>query len=176
MVGRNRRGLIVEGEHDIIIYDKLLRKIGYIPKIRETRGNGRLIKKIHSWVGLLRRKGLSKIIALKDLHDKSIKEVVKKTQHFPNDVPLCLAIRTVEAWIIADEEALKQQFRKPRIRQVHNPENIEKPKEMLRNIFQRHGKSYVARRDLPKIIDALDLDRVRRKCPSFVIFENILRR
>lgn len=169
-----RRGLIVEGKHDLIAYDCLLRKMGYIPKVRQTHGNGNLIKKIHAWVGLLKQYNCAKIIALKDLNFKSKEELQEECSNFPNDVPLCTASKTLEAWMVADENALKRQFRNPRVKTIPNPEKLDKPYEILKNIYRENGKKYIALKELPKIIDEIDLDVLRSKCPSFSDFENAL--
>lgn len=169
-----RRGLIVEGKHDLIAYDRLLRKMGYIPKVRQTRGNGNLINKIHAWVEFLRQYNCAKIIALKDLNFKNKKELEKECSHFPNDVPLSVAIKSLEAWMVADENALRKQFRNPRVKPIPNPEQLDKPYEILRNIYRENGKKYIAIKELPKIIDEIDLDVLRSKCPSFIDFENAL--
>jgi len=76
--------------------------------------------------------------------------------------------------MVTDEEALRKQFRKPNVRPRSNPEEIDKPKEVLKDVYRRNGKKYIARRELPKIIEHIDLDILRQKCPSFREFEESL--
>lgn len=170
----NRRGLIVEGQHDIIVYDALLRKMGYVPRIRQSRGNHRLIRKVSVFVEMLKDKGFSKIIALKDLDSRTMQDVEKECSGFPPDIPLCVATQTMEAWLLADEGALRQQFRNPKVRAINHPEDLDNPKSELRRIYQENQKKYIAKNALPKILNVISLQKIREKCPSFVVFEETL--
>lgn len=170
----NRRGIIVEGQHDAIVYDSLLRKMGFIPKIRIARGNQRMIRKIHVYVEMLRDKNYNKIVALKDLNSRTIDELYDECSDFPSDVSLCIAKKTMEAWLLSDEEALRTQFKNPRVSTFNHPEELDDPKSTLRRLYLENGKKYVAKRALPKIINHMNIQKIRDKCPSFSEFETAL--
>ncbi len=74
---------------------------------------------------------------------------------------LGVAIEAFEAWMIADEDALERVLELPRrTGSRENPETIRFPKQTLNDIA-RHR---VTGRDLSKLAEEVDLDRLARRC------------
>jgi len=169
------RGLIVEGKRDKIAYKSFIDKLGYKPNIIQAGGNDNLVNNVESYAELLRDHGCRKIVALKDLDINKLKDIQQKCIGFPSDIKLVVAVKEMESWLLADESALKKQFQKPNFKPYLNPENIDDPKKELEDLYKRHKKKFISRIEIPNIVQKINLNILRKKCPSFQDFENNLK-
>ncbi len=87
---------------------------------------------------------------------------------------ICILIPTeeIEAWILADMEAIVKVFPLfvPPKQPFFNPEKEPDPKEKIKGLLNKNKPRplYMDTNDNKKIIEELDLDEVKKKCPSFV--------
>ena len=87
----------------------------------------------------------------------------------PKDCCIVVPVQELEAWIIADEEAIKRAMPSLVIKPVARPETVPSPKEWLRS-ESRRGRSrplYSPPIHNAKVAAYLDLKKVEKKCPSF---------
>jgi hypothetical protein len=82
----------------------------------------------------------------------------------------------LEAWLLADHQAIAQVLSKPshkvRIAVVKNPETVDNPKKRLARMFkQQAGQEYNDRVHAERLIKSVtDLRRITRACPTFARF------
>ena len=81
----------------------------------------------------------------------------------------------LEAWLLADHQAIAQVLSKPthkvRIAAVKNPETVDNPKKRLARFFKQAGQEYNDRVHAERVIKAVtDLRRLARACPTFARF------
>lgn len=86
----------------------------------------------------------------------------------------CIAVpvQELEAWIIADHEAVQATLKKFRLKEEPNPESIRNPKEWIvrQSRAQRVTPLYVPTMHNPRVAERISIERVARKCPSFARF------
>ncbi len=79
-----------------------------------------------------------------------------------------VAVRMLEAWLLADDQALKD------VAGIHavflNPENVPDPKRKLRRLLAAKNKTYTAQQ-ARRIAEAADPATLVSRCPSFVQFK-----
>lgn len=134
-------GFIVEGDTEKIlleseIFKQLLAdyKLDYIPEIVNAEGNGNLLPhNIEKFSEILITKGATKIIVLTDLDkDKCVTETKNRISPLENHICV-ISKKEVEAWFIADTEALSN-FLKSNNFNIINPEIIEEPFEEIKKL------------------------------------------
>ncbi len=82
---------------------------------------------------------------------------------------MIVPVQEIEAWIIADEVAVKKVIPSLDIRAVAQPESVESPKEWLVS-ESRKGRSrplYAPATYNARVAQHLDLEKVQKKCRSF---------
>jgi len=91
-------------------------------------------------------------------------------RNYPFEVKFIIIVQEMEAWLLADEEAISRvtQSRSGRLaRRVNDPlESLEQPKETLHRILSEARVAYtdgVA----GEIAKESDLDRIEYRCPTF---------
>ncbi|MDR5647139.1 DUF4276 family protein [Burkholderia cenocepacia] len=109
-------------------------------------------------------------------HQRVAKDILTKIK---TEAILCSIIpkQEIEAWILADIASVTKVFNGwiPK-KSYPQPENIDDPKEELKkqsrtqNLKPRYTES-----DAAKLAAVLDLETVRRKCPSFQILHNLVK-
>jgi hypothetical protein len=139
-------------------------------------GCGELCRKAWSHIKDFADKGATRFIVCHDSDGNDPEEVKKKVRESLGakiDVTenhcIIVPVQELEAWIIADEEAINKVIPSLLIRQIARPETVPRPKEWLVN-ESRRGRSkplYVPTIHNAKVAANLDLRKVERKCPSF---------
>jgi hypothetical protein len=89
---------------------------------------------------------------------------------------IIIPIEEIEAWLLADEDAINKSFSRPFISEIASPERIKSPKEFIeRKSKAANGKPrYVHTVHNHKIAEKLNLDKVYSKCPSFRPFHDVI--
>lgn len=139
-------------------------------------GCGELCRKAWSHIQEFADKGATHFIVCHDSDGNDPVEIKKKVLEnlgariiVPKNCCIVVPVQELEAWIIADEEAIHKAIPSLVIKPVARPETLTSPKEWLVN-ESRRGRSrplYVPTIHNVKVAEHLDLKKVERKCPSF---------
>ena len=168
-------GIIVEGKSDKEAISEICKKFGVSPKIRLMKGND--FRKAKSFASLLKRGGCQKIILLKDCHRSSPSEIKEKFRKYnlQGKIELCIVQNAIETWFLADSSAISDYLR-IKVEEIVEPEKIMEPDEYLDKIFKRAGKKeyFKGGKDPKELAKRLSIEKLRKKCSSFRIFEKIL--
>ena len=83
---------------------------------------------------------------------------------------IVIPVQELEAWILADIEAVTKVFRGWRPQPIKNPETIVRPKEHIERLSTAGASRprYSHTMHNAAVARHLDLQRVRRNCPSFM--------
>jgi hypothetical protein len=106
-------------------------------------------------------------------YEEVIRKIIKPSGIKKSENLICILIPTeeIEAWILADLKAVSNVIPSWQPKQLFpNPETIANPKEELRRL-SREGKSkplYRHETHNEQVMKYLDLEIVKKKCPSFV--------
>lgn len=105
------------------------------------------------------------------IRDKLLKEVVVPAEAAGN---CCIAVpvQEIEAWLIADEMAIKKVIPKFDFKGHSQPEKLDDPKEwLIEQSEAENGKPlYSPKTFNPAVAKQLRIDVVQKKCPSFALF------
>ena len=169
-------GFVTEGPSDKSIVQEICRQLGIRTDVRRMRGNN--FGKARALSARLFDAGCKKVIILKDLHTSTPSEIEGKFrgEGFQSQVSLCIVVKAIESWLLADEKALSD-YLGSEVEAISNPEDISEPDELLEDIFRREkGRSYIkGGRDPDEIAKRLRLRIVEKKCPSFKEFKAAVR-
>lgn len=176
MVFQNKIGLIVEGESDRRVLEKVFSKIGVNAEFRLIPG-GFNVRKINRLVSMLRDSGCKKVIVLKDTeckHKDEMYEELKDKIRELEGVEVCFVQCSLEAWLLADEEAIESFIRdrakkSVKLKKFSNPESISEPKEEMKDILRKAGfkVGYVEAEHAPEIASRANISKWEEKCESF---------
>lgn len=122
-----------------------------------------------------------KVFALVDLYPKiegcekpdQVKERLKKWAGGHSDFHPFVAVHDIEAWILGDEEVVRDYLRGLRFTFPHNPEAIDfdrPPKKYLSELFRKCDRNYKETVDGVNLLARIRPDRVASVCPSFKEF------
>ena len=179
-------GLIAEDQSDIDVAGELARKLArkrFAIKRFVAHGCGRLHAKCRPWAEQLRRQGCSLLIVISDLDRERLPELSASLRAALSPSPIkshvvVIAVREIEAWLLADHDAITRALRLPRpVKKQSNPEAIQNPKEHLRDLVRERSKGRLAYLNTvhnQKIAQQVQPVRLER-CPSFRGFEKFVR-
>jgi hypothetical protein len=170
-------GVIVEGLSDFEILRKMeglgLGRADLRPVEKEPP-----LYKVAAYAKAFKRRNKNKVIFLKDLNCKEYKEVMQRYREIEGVDETCIVVHEIEAWLLADEEALAKALRVKRVENFPNPEELHDPKRKLEELFKRHkGKEYKYGeiKDGTRIAQHLSINKVSQKCRSFEKFFRTLK-
>jgi hypothetical protein len=146
-------------------------------------GCGDLLKRADKFVRLFSREGCNKFIICcdcdgSDPSDRSL-TILSKFRASGVDHPhlILIPVHELEAWILADNAAMKNVIKSWVSKEFSSPEKMPDPKGIL--VKMSRGENRKPRYDPvnhnPKIAVYLDLDKVESKCPSFVPLVDFVR-
>ncbi len=178
-------GLIVEGIYDEAALTELVRKCAP-PDVRvicRPCGNAtQLMKKYPGFRQEFRHAKdgtpVDKALVIRDADHKNPAELLAKMEArivnrvYPFPRKLLIVVEELEAWLLADEEALSFVTGKA-VRQIANPEKINDPKARLQRILSDAGIAYTAE-EARKIAAAIRSDILAARCPSFKKFQDAI--
>ncbi len=155
-----RLGMVVEGRSDCEFLEKKrpwFNQQGFALTIHQARDRSRLIRKARRRLEILQQKGCQKVFFFID-QDRD--ECPPATAKLLTDVArekdaiVCVVARELEAWFLADQEAVTkatgQRFKR------RPTDRIPDPKETLKNLFYKKRKKFLTE---PEMVRAL--------CPHF---------
>jgi hypothetical protein len=165
------RGFIVEGTSDEKIVREICKKLSMRSEIRIMDGND--LRKAKGLSDQLHSRGCQKVILLKDSKEHEPLETRRRFKEagLEQSAELCFAVREIESWLLADEQALED-YLKIEVKEIHNPEEILEPAKFLKGVFKKGRKTYWKGGQVPReLARRLHLGKVREKCSSFREFE-----
>ncbi len=139
-------------------------------------GCGKLCRKAPSHIKLFADLGVTRFIICHDSDGHDPREIRAKVEDaikmkgcsgFMHAV--VVPVEELEAWIIADEEAIRKVIPTLTVKPVKKPEEIRSPKEWLKS-ESRRGRStplYVPALHNKEVAKLINLDKLEKKCPSF---------
>lgn len=172
-------GIIAEDISDYECVKEILQKLCPEKQIsfkkQLGKGCGTIAAKCNKWAGVLKNRGCTKLIILRDSDGKSVKkleaEISKALTPPPiEDNVIVIAVCELENWLLADLASVHQTFcrSKKKPNEIHNPESISKAKEHLRDfVKQKYSKQYLSTTHNSKIAQIIDVSKIKKKCPSF---------
>jgi Domain of unknown function (DUF4276) len=139
-------------------------------------GCGELCRKASSYILHFAEQGATRFIICHDSDGNPPDEIRAKVRKAlsgkAGKLKHCLIVvpvQEIEAWLIADEEAIKKVIPSMKLKSQGKPEGIASPKEWLIN-QSRKGRSrplYDPPTYNVKIAKELNTEKVSKKCPSF---------
>jgi len=176
-------GIVIEGKYDQAALTQLILKcISDKMEIisRQCYDKDRLIMQFPSFLESFRyeKQGshVDKALVIRDAHGKDsekLKERMKikiANRNYPFKVKFIIIVQELEAWLLADEEAISrvtQSRTGRRVSRINEPlESISQPKKFLYKVLSEARVPYtdvVAQ----EIARESDLDRIEYRCPSF---------
>lgn len=168
-------GVVSEGKSDKGVLEQISQKTGIIFKHRLMNSND--LRKAKSYANILLEGGCNKVIILKDLHSSSQIETEKRfiKAGCKKEVKLCVVVRTIEAWLLSDEQAIND-YLNTKMKPVPNPEGLRDPVKSLSAVFVKaKDKSYLkGGKDPVEIAKRMNLNVLGKKCPSFHLFMRLV--
>lgn len=181
-------GLLVEDRHYGALRElarRVLQTAGGAQIDARVLGRGDLLKAskvVAHTIGLWRlHRNLRKVVACIDCEEYPIGHVQADVSRVLSEVrkmapPLIpdyvIVLHALESWTGADEDALRASLRvgnRTRIRAIAASD--QRPKEALRQLFQRHGQNFLGQKHNLALAKIVTLETLRTKNPSFVEFE-----
>lgn len=177
-------GIIVEGFYDEKIIRAFTSRI--LPGdtvIRSVGGKTKLRQKLRGWLEFFRhyeQNGkIHKVLIIRDQDQECIKLVVEDLQNlvsdrdYPFQIKYCVIKAAIEAWLLADEQAIAQAVDK-NVPVVHETlEDIQNPKGRLVSILSEAKLNYTDER-AGQIAEAADLETIAYRCPCFQRFRQTI--
>lgn len=173
-------GILGEDTSDVNTLKILARKIVNDPslpiKVKGYDGCAEMLRKGAAQLRLFRSLGCRRMIVCYDAdgpdpsgrHAVVERQIIRESQI---EEPCCILIpvQELEAWILADVEAVTRIWKSWKPKPILNPERIDSPKEHLERLSRdekRHQRYHHAIHN-ERVAEFLDLAKVHQKCPSF---------
>ncbi|MGQ4915962.1 MAG: DUF4276 family protein [Candidatus Asgardarchaeia archaeon] len=165
-------GLLVEGPIDKIVFDELKKKLNVILKIRVIDNKNKMfnLRKIKPHIiSLLVDEMCNKVIVIIDRDDDDDKMLKNKFTLVKNNLEnslkesvfLCIVNKKIESWLLAAINGCS-----------NSPENEENPEQKLSQCL---GRKYLkGLKTTKRLAKKLSIEKLKRLCPSFLNFINIL--
>lgn len=140
------------------------------PNVQIHRGHGAgFTKRALAWIRYAQREGFHAIVLLID-HDGDAErqtqlDVAQRDAHFSLPRALSVAIRTFDAWMLADEKALSQVLG-CRVEKQKSPEDMSDPKAACRRLRERASESLNLPELYRRLSEQLALDLLEYNCPQ----------
>jgi hypothetical protein len=183
-------GIVVEGGYDETVLTEIIKKC-FSSEIeiiaRKCGGKDKLLTKFPAYLESFRfgKQGshVDKAIVIRDAHGKNPEELKEKmgskiaNRNYLFDVKFIIIIHELEAWLLADEEAISRvtqsRSEKPVARVKENLESISHPKEKLEEMLSE-AKIYYTPEVAREIAKESDLDKIESRCPMFREFRQAI--
>jgi hypothetical protein len=172
-------GILVEGYKDKSVIEALVGKI--YPQNNcicfPYGGKQKLMENFPGYLESFRYNDVNKAIITRDKDSQCAKKLVdrinakQKERSYPFPIKFCLIKEEIEAWLLADENAISQIVGERVTRINENLEDIKHPKEKLQQILSESNANFTAE-TLRKIVEAADLEKIEYRCPSFRRFRD----
>ena len=180
-------GFALEGNSDYPVIPCLARRVIHETFAQVTlapdvllrprkRGHG-LIRELPTFARQLQAEGADILVAIVDTDDTQINErlrLLREAKESCAAIALCiaegLAVRKLEAWLLADETAIFRIFDGDLSKVTFAvPENDPDPKSTLNRVVRTltQGREVTFASSANELAEAIRLDRLRQRCPHF---------
>ena len=147
-------GLIVEGFCERIVlkspaFSNFLQNHSFqlVGDVVNLEGKGQLnTSRMKTQVQLLRDQGAERVFVLRDMDDAPCLTAVKQEVYQANDVKICVAVKELEAWFLADSTTLTTIFQHEF--QFSFPESEPNPLETLKRLRLQHQQTGISDKKL----------------------------
>ena len=180
--------LFVEGPSDKAVLPILVKRIlgertGVI--VRDFHGRGNLLneKRVCAIAQVLLRESpdVSKIVVCVDSEctpGDQTERVIRKIEKSVNagiqqrcSVHYIAVIHALEGWLLTDPDAITEHLgRRAKVKIPNRAASDCRPKEVMKAIFRKVGKGYLATREAPRIAERIDIDKIANRNSSFARF------
>jgi hypothetical protein len=177
-------GVLGEDKSDVATLKVLIRRLAddqsISIKTKGYSGCGEMLKEGGKQLKLFAKLGYNRLIVCYDAdnekpnnrHQEVVKRIIKKsglTGLKKEIICILIPVQEIEAWILADIEAVTHIFKNWYPKPIFNPESIDSPKEYLEKLSRDAKKRprYNHATHNEKVAQYLDLDKVIQKCHSF---------
>ena len=175
-------GIFVEGQSDRTTIPILIRKAGYAGGIQTRivhRGDMLDIAEVSRHVDALLslHRDVDKILVFIDWEgvdpartQRDTRGAASRLNRIAGGVPLRYIVvdHSLEGWLACDTDALKAVLgRDAKIHTGGNPENHLRPAETMSRIFRDNGRDFSKTRHNPRIAEAVTVERIADKSPTF---------
>jgi hypothetical protein len=111
------------------------------------------------------------------INEKVMSQIVRKAE-ISQGYCVIVPVQELEAWILADIQAVSKVFTSWKPQPISNPEGIRSPKEYLEKLSQasNHKPRYAHAVHNARVAEHLDIDLVMTKCPSFLPLATFVRK
>ena len=173
-------GFIVEGETEKIIiqsskFRNFLQNYGYElldPVIDATGGGNLLPKNIQQYIDRIQINQPDKIFVLTDIeNDPSVEELKERIQH-PNIDMVFIAVKAIEAWFLADTQAMVKFLRTDDFIEQFPEQTPDKPWDRIKEIINQSNargagsKVILAKRMIKHYEFSIENSANHPHCPS----------
>ena len=180
-------GIIVEGAYDSAVYTAIIQRLSPEALVvsRECQGKANLMKKFPGYLKMfeheLAGEAVDMAIVIRDADLRNPEQIetemsarIDGRQYpFPMGVKFFVVPQAVEAWLLADVNALNSvsmsRSGKHVTRSLDNPEGLHDPKASLHQLLTDHRLSYTAAL-AREIAQEINLEALSQACPRFRIF------
>lgn len=174
--------LVSEGKHESegaaeTIVRRLSDRISDIEHDRLSRSSLRALfgrrqgyfKRALRWMLEARRRGFDAVVILvdQDRHPERVKDFddAQDNTTIPFPRAIGVAIRTFDAWMLADEQAISRTLSQPVDRQ-RSPEILKDPKSVCANLLAGSATYLSLSQMYSKIAEIMNLEIVSERCPQ----------
>jgi hypothetical protein len=172
--------VLAEDHSDAESLVTLVRRISGMPRLsvksKGFGGCGELCRKAWNHIQIFADQGATHFIVCHDSDGNDPLEIQRKVEAaIKNKMvlnhPHCIVVpvQEMEAWVIADEDAIRRVIPTLSIKVVPRPESVGGPKEWLQKESRKGGSRplYVPTIHNPRVVEHIDLEKLERKCPAF---------
>ena len=140
------------------------------PKVHTHRGKGKgYVKRTVAWLLEAKRRGYDALVFVIDEDGDSDRpkqiDEAQESQFTSFPRAMGVAIRSFDAWILADESALTSVLQQPIPRQPA-PESIKNPKLVCTSLRDQSGKDIALRDMYREVPQAANLAILEKRCPK----------
>jgi hypothetical protein len=181
-------GILAEDDSDIETLKVLIRQLAGNEKLpirgKGFNGCGELLKHGSKYLKSLAELKCNQFIVAHDADQQDVaiirqKLIEKVIQPSGVKTAICLLVPTqaIEAWLLADVEAVSKLFKGWKPKPVTNPESISGPKEYLEKLSRLAGgrPRYSHATHNPQLARHINLVKVSESCPSFRPLEQFVK-
>lgn len=182
--------VLTEDDYDFQTFKKIIRRLANNPRLpiggRGWDGCTEMMNKSARFLMALQPPPDHRCIVVHDCDGKDevalraeVMRRIVKPASLKNECCVVLPREEVEAWILADFNAIKQfapSWEVPK-NEIANPENVGGAKERLHKL-SRDAKlrPRISEANNPRLAELLDLQVVEKKCPSFKVLADFVRK